>query len=52
MNAYVHAITFEADAVASFEFRPETGCVDPVAPGAHIDVNLPNGLTLSGCGKT
>jgi tetrachlorobenzoquinone reductase len=45
MNAYVHAITFEADAVASFEFRPETGCVDPVAPGAHIDVNLPNGLT-------
>jgi vanillate O-demethylase ferredoxin subunit len=45
MNFYVHGITHEADGIASFEFRPESGEIEPVTPGAHIDVVLPNGLT-------
>jgi ferredoxin-NADP reductase len=46
MNAYVHAIEHEADGIASFAFRlRDGGAIAPVAPGAHIDVALPNGLT-------
>jgi vanillate O-demethylase ferredoxin subunit len=42
---YVHAITHEAEGIASFEFRPNAGSVAPPMAGAHIDVVLPNGLT-------
>jgi vanillate O-demethylase ferredoxin subunit len=42
------AIRYEADGVLSFEFRDPAGRELPAfAPGAHIDVLLPNGMSRS-----
>lgn len=41
---WVRAVRIEADGVRSFELCPVDGTLPDVAPGAHIDVHLPNGL--------
>lgn len=41
---YVHEITFEARDVLVFDLRPAGGSVATFEPGAHIDVELPNGV--------
>lgn len=44
----VHAMTFEAEGVLSVELRRPDGADLPAyAPGAHIDLHLPNGITRS-----
>ncbi len=40
---YVHAIAFEARDVLIFDLRPAGGSVAAFEPGAHIDIELPNG---------
>jgi len=45
LQAYVHALTFEALDTLSVELRPQRGGeFPPFTPGAHIDLHLPNGL--------
>ena len=45
LQAYVRSLTFEALDTIAVELRPQTGGVFPAfTPGAHIDLNLPNGL--------
>ena len=45
LQAYVHALTFEALDTISVELRPQRGGDFPAfTPGSHIDLNLPNGL--------
>jgi ferredoxin-NADP reductase len=41
---YVHGIAFEARDVLVFDLRPAGGRVAAFEPGAHIDVELPNGI--------
>jgi ferredoxin-NADP reductase len=40
---YVHGITYETRDVLVFDLRPAGGSVAAFEPGAHIDVELPNG---------
>jgi vanillate O-demethylase ferredoxin subunit len=41
-------IRYEAESIASFEFTdPDGGALPGFAPGAHVDVHLPNGLVRS-----
>jgi ferredoxin-NADP reductase len=42
---YVHGITFEARDVLVFDLRPCGGSVAAFEPGAHIDIELPNGVS-------
>jgi tetrachlorobenzoquinone reductase len=42
---YVHGIIFEARDVLVFDLRPAGGSVAAFEPGAHIDIELPNGVT-------
>lgn len=59
MNLRLTAIRYEAKDTHSFEFRhPDGAALPPVAPGAHIDVHLGNGMmrqysltTVQGDGK-
>lgn len=45
VQAYVHALTFQALDIISVELRLQRGGdLPPFTPGAHIDLNLPNGL--------
>ena len=45
LSAYVHALRFEAEDITSIELRPVEGVeFPPVEAGAHIDLQLPNGL--------
>lgn len=45
VQAYVHALTFEALDTISVELRlPRGEDLPAFTPGAHIDLNLPNGL--------
>ncbi|VTU13187.1 Phenoxybenzoate dioxygenase subunit beta [Variovorax sp. SRS16] len=42
------AIRYEAEAIASFQFQhPDAAPLPAFAPGAHVDVHLPNGLIRS-----
>lgn len=41
---YVHGITYEARDVLIFDLRPSGGSVATFEPGAHIDVELANGI--------
>ncbi|WP_300303309.1 PDR/VanB family oxidoreductase [Ferrovibrio sp.] len=44
----VHRIAWEADGVISIELRrPDGNDLPAFAPGAHIDLHLPNGITRS-----
>ena len=45
LSVMIRAIRYEAEGVLSFELEPLPGNALPdFAPGAHIDVHLPNGL--------
>lgn len=45
LQAYVHALTFEALETISVELRAQhAGDLPAFTPGAHIDLHLPNGL--------
>ena len=45
LSAYVHALRYEAEDITSIELRPIEGVeFPPVEAGAHIDLQLPNGL--------
>ena len=45
LSAYVHALRFEAEDITSIELRPVEGVTFPPGEaGAHIDLQLPNGL--------
>jgi ferredoxin-NADP reductase len=45
LSATVHALRFEAEDITSIDLRPVDGDVfPPVEAGAHIDLQLPNGL--------
>ena len=48
-QARVRTLRYEADGVISLELLPAPGspAFEPFAPGAHIDVQLPNGLVRS-----
>lgn len=48
LNFYVHRIQFEAETIRSIELRPvDGGPVPAFTPGAHIDVQLPDGAFRS-----
>lgn len=48
MELRVAAIRYEAEGVVSLELRdPGGGALPAFAPGAHIDLHLPNGVTRS-----
>jgi ferredoxin-NADP reductase len=48
LNAFVHTLRYEAADVISVELHPEPGSTfPPFEAGAHIDLNLPNGITRS-----
>lgn len=46
LNAFVHAMRYEAEGVVSVELRPAAPGVGfpPFEAGSHIDLHLPNGL--------
>ncbi len=41
---YVHRITYEARDTFVFDLRPAGGAVVAFEPGAHVDIELPNGI--------
>jgi ferredoxin-NADP reductase len=48
LEARLHAITWQAQGIHSYELRPQAGTVFPAfTAGAHIDLYLPNGLVRS-----
>src|SRR3569833_1024254 len=49
LRAFIQAIRHEAEGVISLELRPATGSTafPPFTAGAHIDLQLPNGLVRS-----
>jgi len=48
LSYYVHCIRFETENIRSIELRPADGSpVPPFTPGAHIDVQLPDGAFRS-----
>lgn len=48
LQAWVHTLRHEAQDIISIELRPAAGVsFPPFAPGAHIDLHLPNGLVRS-----
>ncbi len=48
IRARIHAITWEAEGILSYEFRdPAGGELPPFTAGSHIDLNLPNGMVRS-----
>lgn len=48
LTLYVHRIQFETETIRSFELRREDGAaLPPYAPGAHIDIRLPDGAFRS-----
>jgi vanillate O-demethylase ferredoxin subunit len=48
LEARVHAITWQAQGIHSFELRPQAGAQFPAfTAGAHIDIYLPNSLVRS-----
>jgi tetrachlorobenzoquinone reductase len=48
LEARIKAITYEADRVISLDLRPVTsGELPPFSAGAHIEVQLPNGIERS-----
>ncbi len=48
LTVRLHSITYEAQDIHLFEFRPLQGRVLPqAAAGAHIDLHLPNGMVRS-----
>lgn len=48
LTALIHTLRFEAEDITSIELRPVGGAQFPAfAPGAHIDLHLPNGMVRS-----
>ncbi len=48
LRVRVHAITYEAQGINSYEFRQPDGAeLPPFAAGAHIDLHMANGLVRS-----
>lgn len=50
LQVRLHGITFEAEGISAFEFRPlqgEDAALPAFTAGAHIDIHLPNSLVRS-----
>lgn len=48
LQARLHCVEWLATGIHGFDLRPADGAVwPPAAPGSHIDLHLPNGLTRS-----